>query len=71
MFQDVSRILKEIIGSNTYSKSLRTFDEIRDEVLNFSKTLGIEVEDESKQLPSMHCIPKMYKNQLELDSLLR
>ena len=57
----VSRILKEITGSNTYSKSLRASNDIRDKVSNFSKTFGIEVENESKQLPSMYWIPKMLK----------
>ena len=55
--------LKEIkiTGSNTKSKSLRTSNDIRDEVFNFSKTYGIEVEEVSKHLPSMYWIPKMHK----------
>ena len=50
----VSRILQVITGNNTHTKSLRTFNEIRDEVLNLSKSFGIEVKEESKQLLSMY-----------------
>ena len=50
----VSRILQVITGNNTHTKSLRTFNEIRDEVLNLSKSFGIEVKEESKQSPSMY-----------------
>ena len=65
----VSRILQEVTNSNTYSKSLQTLVEINKEAIKFSYLFDTKIE-ESKQLPSMYWIPKMLKNQLELDSSL-
>ena len=57
----VSRTLKEITDNNTYSKSVRTFNDITEETINFCKRFGIQIEEKSKQLPSMYWIPKMHK----------
>ena len=57
----VSRTLKEITDNDTYSKSVRTFNDIAEETINFCKRFEIQIEEKSKQLPSMYWIPKMHK----------
>ena len=62
----VEVILKEIgqigNGNSTYEKSSKTVEDVVEDNVVYSERLGLEVEDEEKDLPSMYWIPKMHKD---------
>ena len=62
----VEVILKEIgetgNGNSTYIKSSKLVEDVVEDNVMYSKRLGLEVEDEEKDLPSMYWIPKMHKD---------
>ena len=62
----VEVILKEIgesgNGNSTYIKSSKSVEDVVEDNVMYSKRLGLEVEDEEKDLPSMYWIPKMHKD---------